>query len=130
MVVRAYGSANGQDVILTREEGDRWKAVVPFDEDGEYVVEFFAEDEAGNVGVMCTILFAVSHHEMRAYIVPRGYTAGQKMQQYEAFPTLEEMAAALLGRKYISGISRRGFASDVQKGGYTVEHVVCRHNRA
>lgn len=127
MVIRAYGTANGQDVILTRIKGDRWEAVVPFDADGEYVVEFFAEDEAGNVGYLCSILFAVSHHEMKAYLVPRGYAAGGKVREYEAFPTLDQMAAAIIGRKYVSANIERGFAVKARKGGYKVEHVVCRH---
>ena len=88
MVVRAYGSANGSKIILTREEGDRWEAVVPFDKDGEYVVEFFAEDEAGNVGYMCTILFAVSHHRNAGvHRTERIYRVRKKMQQYSLFPT-------------------------------------------
>ena len=129
MVTRAWGSANGQDVILTRDEGDRWKAVVPFDEDGEYVVEFFAVDEAGNVGYMCTILFAVSHHKMKAYIVPRGYTVGEKMKEYEAYPKLEEIMAVIFERKYTSANAERGFAARARKGGYKVEHVLCRHTK-
>lgn len=127
MVVRAYGTANGQRVIFSREGGDCWKAVIPFSDDGEYVVELFAEDEAGNVGYLCTILFVVSRHEMRAYIVPRGYTVDQKKNGYEAFPTLEGLAAAILAVKYASENVGRGFTAEARKGGYKIEHIVCRH---
>lgn len=127
MVTRAYGFANGQAITLTRDVGDFWTAEVPYNEDGEYVVELYAEDEAGNIGYMCTILFVVSHHEMKAYIVPRGYAARKAHKGYEACPILEKMAAKLKTRRFGAGMLRRGFAARIQKGGYTVEHIICRH---
>lgn len=126
MITRAYGSVNGNNVILSLD-GDRWKVAVPFEEDGEYVTELYAEDEAGNIGYMCTILFVVSHHEMKAYIVPRGYVAGRAYKEYEAYPILGKMTAKLKARRFGAGMLQRGFAARIQKGGYTVEHIICRH---
>lgn len=126
MITRAYGSVNGNAIILTFD-GDRWKTTIPFNEDGEYVVEFYAEDEAGNIGYMCTIAFVVSRHEMKAYIVPRGYVAEKACREYKAYPTLEKMTAILKTRRFGAGVLQRGFAARIRKGGYTVEHIVCRH---
>lgn len=49
MVKRVFGRVDGCEVELNRSEGDWWNVPVPFDTDGEYVVEILAEDEAGNV---------------------------------------------------------------------------------
>ena len=48
MVKRVFGRVDGCEVELNRSEGDWWNVPVPFDTDGEYVVEILAEDEAGN----------------------------------------------------------------------------------
>ena len=45
MVKRVFGRVDGCEVELNRSEGDWWNVPVPFDTDGEYVVEILAEDE-------------------------------------------------------------------------------------
>ena len=47
-VARVFGLVDGIEVILQKVDEDRWSVPVPFDADGEYVVEVVAEDEAGN----------------------------------------------------------------------------------
>ena len=47
-VARVFGLVDGVEVILQKADEDRWNVPVPFDADGEYVVEVVAEDEAGN----------------------------------------------------------------------------------
>lgn len=126
MVVRAYGTVNGSQIILTPAGGDRWEAAVPFDEDGEYVAEFFAEDEAGNTGYLCTILFAITGHTMQAYIVPRGYKASGRKEDYTAYPRLDGMTAALKKRYFEIEWFRTGYTLETKKGGYTIEYAVCR----
>ena len=49
MVVMLKGTINGQDITLTRAQGDRWEAIVPASLDGAFVVDLTAIDEAGNV---------------------------------------------------------------------------------
>lgn len=58
MVKRVFGSCNGKNIILT-ENGDRWDTLVPTDTDGTFVVDLYAEDEAGNTGYFATILYTV-----------------------------------------------------------------------
>ncbi len=59
MVVRVYGSANGLDIVFSPLGDDRWNCVVPKLPGGEYVVDLYAEDEAGNIGYAATALFIV-----------------------------------------------------------------------
>lgn len=60
MVKRVFGRVDGQEVELYADSGDRWSMPVPFDVDGEYVVEILAEDEAGNQAYMTKLLFVVN----------------------------------------------------------------------
>lgn len=60
MVVRVYGSANGVDITFTPIGDDRWECAVPRVPSGEYVVDLYAEDEAGNIGYAATMLFIVN----------------------------------------------------------------------
>ena len=46
MVKRVFGRVDGCEVELNRSEGDWWNVPVPFDTDGEYVVEIHARDQA------------------------------------------------------------------------------------
>ena len=56
MVKRVFGRVDGQEVELYADSGDRWSVPVPFDADGEYVVEILAEDDAGNQAYMGKML--------------------------------------------------------------------------
>ena len=60
MVKRVFGRVDGQEVELYADSGDRWSVPVPFDADGEYVVEILAEDDAGNQAYMAKMLFVVN----------------------------------------------------------------------
>lgn len=60
MVVRVYGSTNGVDITFTPIGDDRWECAVPRVPSGEYVVDLYAEDEAGNIGYAATMLFVVN----------------------------------------------------------------------
>ena len=66
MIVRVYGSCNGQDVEFRRVKSglgndvpDRgvWTAIVPKAVSGQYVIELFAVDDAGNTGYCATVKF-------------------------------------------------------------------------
>ena len=52
MVTRVWGKVDGHEVIFEKDENGIWVLQVPFDEDGEYAVEVYAEDEAGNVSFL------------------------------------------------------------------------------
>lgn len=78
MVQRVFGRANGIEITFEYREGDWWCATVPSNLEGEYIVDVYAEDEAGNVAHKCKMLFAICGHELRAYVLNSGYRAEMK----------------------------------------------------
>ena len=74
MTARVYGKVNGREIELEYDQTrDRWQVPVPGDQDGEYVIEIYAEDEAGNRDFKCLILFEVSGKQVRCKIIPHRY---------------------------------------------------------
>lgn len=70
MVTRVYGRlANKYDLIFIKQEGkNRWDCVVPLLPSADYVVELFADDEAGNTSFFATILLIVDLERFTADI--------------------------------------------------------------
>lgn len=83
-VARVIGTVDGVEVMLNHTGGDRWEVPVPFDEDGEYVVEVMAEDEAGNRAYMTKMLFVVSKALLCAHILYFPYVAELQQPIYQA----------------------------------------------
>ena len=75
MVTRVYGLANGAEVIFSHIKENVWEVRVPWTEDGKYVAEIFAEDEAGNQSHLCKMMFIISGHELRAIVSEEEYQA-------------------------------------------------------
>ena len=73
MVKRVFGRVDGQEVELYADSGDRWSVPIPFDADGEYVVEILAEDDAGNQAYMAKMLFVVNTALLCAHVEPLPY---------------------------------------------------------
>ena len=69
MVTRVLGTVDGKEVIFNRIEGDRWQISVPYDKDGEYVVEVIAEDEAGNRAYVARMLFIVDTESLCVHVI-------------------------------------------------------------
>lgn len=82
MVQRVFGRANGIEITFEHQEGDWWCATVPSNLEGEYIVDVYAEDEAGNVAYKCKMLFAICGHELQAYVLDSGYRAELKEGGY------------------------------------------------
>lgn len=99
MVRRVSGTANGVGILFERTEGNRWEARVPPNLSGEYAVDMYAEDMAGNVSYCCRMLFAISGHAMKIEILDRGYKGE---------------------------VSLGGLLDGLAEGGFTVEHTICR----
>lgn len=72
-VNRVFGRVDGADVVLNKTAGDRWSMPVPFDVDGEYVVEIIAEDDAGNQSYMAKMLFVVNAALLCVHVIPVPY---------------------------------------------------------
>lgn len=55
MVVRLYGTCQGQPIEFTRTDAGRWETAVPAFPTGSYIFELWAEDAAGNTGYFATV---------------------------------------------------------------------------
>lgn len=107
MVRRVFGKANSQDIIFERKEGGRWEVTVPSNLDGEYAVEVYAEDDAGNVAYVCSMVFIICGHELQVKVLDRGFSGKA-------------------GTRSFTGTASIGtFLAGLQEGGFTVEHSVC-----
>lgn len=82
-VTRVFGRVDGAEVVLERQEGDRWQVPVPLDRDGEYVVEMIAEDDAGNQAYLAKMLFVVNTALLCVHIVPLPYYEELIMPAYK-----------------------------------------------
>ena len=58
-VTDVWGLIRGQVAGLTSRDGDRWYFAVPSDATGTLVTEWWAQDEAGNIGHNAAILTLV-----------------------------------------------------------------------
>lgn len=56
MVIALYGKCEGRDIRFCLDEASgRWVTTVPASHTGVYIIELWAEDEAGNVGYFATV---------------------------------------------------------------------------
>lgn len=126
MITKVSGRANGAEITFEWRGGDMWEATVPSNLEGEYVVELYAENDAGGLAYMCTALFAITGHELQGHIVPRGYTIEAGMQDYTGYPSISEFFAALTKKMFSGNAQKEEYTSVILKGGYTIERAVCR----
>lgn len=68
MVVKVYGSCEGASIVFTSMGGDLWECDVPISNSGEYVIDLYAEDDAGNIAYTATILFIVDVKHLKVEI--------------------------------------------------------------
>ena len=109
MVSKVYGKADGVDITFYHDHWDIWQIDVPWNDDGKYIAEIFAEDDGGNITFRCSALFVISGHELQAVVM------------------LNEMSAQVGCEKikYCTEIIEEQFAGSVQEGGYQIESVIC-----
>lgn len=55
-VTDVWGRVNGQDAGLITRDGDQWYFSLPTNTNGDVPCEFWAQDEAGNIGYASAIL--------------------------------------------------------------------------
>lgn len=115
MVTQVYGKANNFNIVFNQVVGNRWEAGLPDVADGEYVVEMFAEDDAGNVAYFCTMLFIISGHKVMGYIVPAGFEGEVRDRNYEGLLDIKDMLATLNKKKYSVNILERGYVLNATK---------------
>ena len=117
MVTRAWGTANGYEVVLSRQDGDRWAFTVPSLPDGTHIVmDLMAEDEAGNIGYLATILIAARRHQMQVRILHKGYSVEIKKTGY---------SASVRDTGYTASISGKGYKAVLRERGYRIDRILC-----
>lgn len=90
-VARVFGLVDGIEVILQKVDEDRWSVPVPFDADGEYVVEIMAEDEAGNQTYLSKMLYTVDAGNICIHALPLPkYTFELLQAPYQMEPQFTE----------------------------------------
>lgn len=91
MIARVWGEYDGKEIVFRQQDGGLWKAVVPKDMDGEYVVAVWVEDEAGNQSYMSTLLFAVDPATLRFQVSTLAIAGAlqEAVQFHCAFPNVE-----------------------------------------
>lgn len=125
MVTRVWGKANGTEISFVQKDRDGWEATVPANLEGEYVVELYAEDDAGNQTYACTTVFVITGHEVQGYVVPRGFSLEIGSKDYAGLPTISEFLGELRRQAFYIKTGLDGFTSVIEKGGYTIERAVC-----
>lgn len=84
MITRVYGSVEGHEVALTRTDDGSWICIVPKTVDGEYAVELYAEDDAGNVSYFANMLFEVRATHVTAMFIYSRYNTINAKQVYSS----------------------------------------------
>ena len=97
MVKREFGAVDNQDVVFTPNiDTGLWETAVPADVDGEYVTELYAEDEAGNISYIATVLFAVDTSNMCVRVKVIRYAAESSLVEYDADCSLTDIRAEII----------------------------------
>lgn len=70
-VARVYGAVCGIDIVLEHMQGDVWQVPTPpLLPDGKYIVEVYAEDDAGNISYAAKYLYTFDSANFTASFVP------------------------------------------------------------
>lgn len=115
MIARLWGSCNGTDIICSHESGDRWATIVPASEDGTYIVELWAEDEAGNRGYFATVKIAYDTSKLCFKV--------EILEVGTGF-TMEDVCRALAGDRFETEYSMTGV--DMSLTGDSVQSQITR----
>nr|DAJ66752.1 MAG TPA: hypothetical protein [Caudoviricetes sp.] len=60
MITRVYGKVDDVEVIFDYVGGNHWEVAVPFDRDGVYIVELYAENDQGDRTFYATALMIIT----------------------------------------------------------------------
>lgn len=61
MVVSVFGTVNSSEIIFRKvNDGTVWEATVPSNLKGQYIVELYAKDGAGNTAYFATVIIKIN----------------------------------------------------------------------
>ncbi len=115
MVTRVYGSTNGVDIVFTPLGDDRWECVVPKFPSGEYVVDLYAEDEAGNIGYAATMLFIVDAKHIITEVRWLNIAADSTLTLFNAFGRADTSKVVESTTVYTHQIHMQNFKMEVTR---------------
>lgn len=115
MVTRVYGSTNGVDIVFTPLGDDRWECVVPKFPSGEYVVDLYAEDEAGNIGYAATMLFIVDAKHIITEVRWLNIAADSTLTLFNAFGRADTPKVVESTTAYTHQIHMQNFKMEVTR---------------
>lgn len=59
MVAKVYGKTHELEIVFEHVDGNQWNVVIPRNASGQYYLDLYAEDEAGNTTYIAKALFEV-----------------------------------------------------------------------
>lgn len=74
-VARVIGKTDSFEVIFSKTDNDKWTVDVPSNIIGEYIMDLYAYDDAGNLGYMATAMFTVDTTNLCFHIEIFSYNA-------------------------------------------------------
>lgn len=82
MVVKLIGSINGDSVVFQRFDGDVWEATIPKNLNGQYIIELYAYDEAGNIGYATKYIMTIDLKSLCIKLEPLQYYTNIRLSDY------------------------------------------------
>lgn len=74
MIQRVIGKANDFELVLEKD-GNEWKTLIPANLSGEYAIELWAYDTAGNKSYLASAVFIIDAATLCAHIILQDYCA-------------------------------------------------------
>lgn len=103
-IARVFGRVDGSEIVMEQAQGEIWSVPVPLDQDGEYVVEIIAEDEAGNRTYRAKMLYTVDAGNICIHALPLPKYIFELLQApYRIEPQLTELTGYLFTRLMTKG---------------------------
>ena len=72
MIKAVYGSCNGTDIIFEHTGADQWSVPVPGN-DTKYIIDIYAEDDAGNISYVSKYIYYWDGSSFQAIFKPFEY---------------------------------------------------------
>lgn len=88
-VVKVFGSINNIELVFSLAEDGAWQSPVPSVADGKYIIDLYAEDDAGNISYYAKYLYTFDSANLVA-------TFEQYLWQSDLLNVLYEITESIL----------------------------------
>lgn len=90
MVVKLVGSIEGQEIVFSRKDGDIWETSIPSSENGVYILELTAVDEAGNTSFIAKYVVTIDTTALQVTLEPFPWDSEVVLSDYFASSYLSD----------------------------------------